>query len=135
MSWESTKRSCTHLKRPSNRCAKQVRACVICCDVIMRSCCHVVMLLLLGIAKESSLSSSDLTSISKRLTALEMKELNERQRADHAARMYNQQKKQLRDLEDRCACPSSVKTFPERFGFLCCVFFAGISSWKPSLQS
>ena len=66
------------------------------------------MLLLLGIAKESSLSSSDLTSISKRLTALEMKELNERQRADHAARMYNQQKKQLRDLEDRCAYSLSL---------------------------
>ena len=54
-----------------------------------------------GIAKESALSGSELTSISKRLTTLEMKELNERQRADHSARMYGQQKKQLRDLEDR----------------------------------
>lgn len=40
-------------------------------------------------------------SISHKLTTLEMKELNERQRADHATHMYDQQKKQLRSLEDR----------------------------------
>ncbi len=35
------------------------------------------------------------------MTTLEMKELNERQRADHAVRMYEQQKQQLHNLEDR----------------------------------
>lgn len=30
-----------------------------------------------------------------------MKELNERQRAEHANRMYNQQKSTIRSLEDR----------------------------------
>ena len=54
-----------------------------------------------GVATRSTLTDSELTSISKKLTTLEMKELNERQRADHSARMYAQQKKQLRDLEDR----------------------------------
>lgn len=45
--------------------------------------------------------SVDVLSVSRRLTMLEMKELNERQRADHAVRMYDQQKLQLRTLEDR----------------------------------
>ncbi len=47
------------------------------------------------------LSSNDVLSISKKMTTLEMKELNERQRADHAVRMYEQQKQQLHNLEDR----------------------------------
>ena len=47
------------------------------------------------------LTDHDVTSVSKRLTMLEMKELNERQRAEHAVRMYDQQKTQLRQLEDR----------------------------------
>ncbi len=34
--------------------------------------------------KSSDLSSSDVLSMSKKVTTLEMKELNERQRADHA---------------------------------------------------
>ena len=52
-------------------------------------------------ASSKDLSSSDVISISKKLTTLEMKELNERQRAEHASRMYESQKKQLRSLEDR----------------------------------
>jgi centrosomal protein CEP290 len=40
-------------------------------------------------------------SISRKLTTLEMKELNERQRAEHATRMYDQQKVTLRSVEDR----------------------------------
>ena len=35
-------------------------------------------------------------SMAKRLTALEMKELNERQKADHAQRMYDQQRNLIR---------------------------------------
>ena len=47
------------------------------------------------------LKNSEILSISKKMTTLEMKELNERQRAQHAVRMYDMQKQQLRDLEDR----------------------------------
>ena len=49
----------------------------------------------------ASLRDHDVISISHKLTTLEMKELNERQRADHATHMYEQQKVQLRSLEDR----------------------------------
>ena len=47
------------------------------------------------------LRNSEILSISKKMTTLEMKELNERQRAEHAVHMYDMQKRQLRDLEDR----------------------------------
>ncbi len=43
-----------------------------------------VRVVLSGMMKTSDLSSSDVLSMSKRVTTLEMKELNERQRADHA---------------------------------------------------
>lgn len=46
-------------------------------------------------------NDSSLISIAKRLTALEMKELNERQKADHAQRMYDQQRILLREIENR----------------------------------
>lgn len=39
--------------------------------------------------------------LAKRLTAMEMKELNERQKADHAQRMYDEQRNILRQLENR----------------------------------
>ena len=39
--------------------------------------------------------------LTRRLTAIEMKELNERQRADHAQRMYDEQRTVLRQLENR----------------------------------
>ena len=48
-----------------------------------------------------NLTDTDVITISKKLTTLEMKELNERQRAEHAVRMYEQQKSILRDLETR----------------------------------
>ena len=54
-----------------------------------------------GMASTQSLRDSDVISISKKLTTLEMKELNERQRAEHANNMYEQQKMTLRSLEDR----------------------------------
>ena len=44
---------------------------------------------------------SNMLSMAKRLTAIEMKELNERQRADHAQRMYDEQRAVLRQLENR----------------------------------
>lgn len=40
-------------------------------------------------------------SLAKRLAALEMKELNERQKADYAQRMYDQQRNLLREIENR----------------------------------
>ena len=45
--------------------------------------------------------NSGMISMAKRLTALEMKELNERQKADHAQRMYDQQRVILREIENR----------------------------------
>ncbi|XP_056015074.1 centrosomal protein of 290 kDa-like [Ostrea edulis] len=47
------------------------------------------------------LTDTDVISVSKKITTLEMKELNERQRAEHAVRMYEQQKSILQDLENR----------------------------------
>ncbi len=46
-------------------------------------------------------TDGDIISISKKITMLEMKELNERQRAEHAVKMYEQQRNILRDLENR----------------------------------
>lgn len=46
-------------------------------------------------------TDTSMLSMAKRLTALEMKELNERQKADHAQRMYDQQRNLLREIENR----------------------------------
>ncbi|PVD27873.1 hypothetical protein C0Q70_10448 [Pomacea canaliculata] len=50
---------------------------------------------------ELHITDGDIISISRKLTMLEMKELNERQRAEHAVRMYEQQLHLLGDLERR----------------------------------
>jgi centrosomal protein CEP290 len=50
---------------------------------------------------ESSTDSATNSQLAKRLTAMEMKELNERQKADHAQRMYDEQRNILRQLENR----------------------------------
>lgn len=50
---------------------------------------------------EAHMTGANIMSISKKLTMLEMKELNERQRAEHAVRMYEQQRHLLGDLESR----------------------------------
>ncbi|KAL4233575.1 hypothetical protein ACF0H5_008256 [Mactra antiquata] len=47
------------------------------------------------------ITDGDVISTSKKITTLEMKELNERQRAEHAVNMYDQQKAILHNLEDR----------------------------------
>ena len=47
------------------------------------------------------ITDSDVISVSKKITTLEMKELNERQRAEHAVNMYDQQKSILGNLEGR----------------------------------
>ena len=40
-------------------------------------------------------------SLSRKITVLEMKELNERQRAEYAQKLYDQQRITLRQMEDR----------------------------------
>ncbi|WAR07060.1 CE290-like protein [Mya arenaria] len=47
------------------------------------------------------ITDADVISVSKKITTLEMKELNERQRAEHAVNMYEQQKSILHNLETR----------------------------------
>ena len=47
------------------------------------------------------ITDGDAITISKKITTLEMKELNERQRAEHAVRMYEQQRSILHNLEER----------------------------------
>lgn len=59
--------------------------------------CHIIT----GAAKSQDLEDNELISVAHRLTTLEMKELNERQRAEHASCMYEQQKTLFRQLEDR----------------------------------
>lgn len=49
------------------------------------------------------LANNEIISVSKRLTTLELKELNERQRAEHAQKMYEQMRKSLRQVEERNA--------------------------------
>ena len=58
-------------------------------------------LVISGMAKSQDLEDNELLSVARRLTTVEMKELNERQRAEHASRMYEQQKTLFRQLEDR----------------------------------
>ncbi|KAJ8261931.1 hypothetical protein GJAV_G00160140 [Gymnothorax javanicus] len=47
--------------------------------------------------------NSEIISVSKRMAVLEMKELNERQRAEHAQMMYEHLRDSLRQVEDRNA--------------------------------
>ena len=54
-----------------------------------------------GVVSDQMLSSGNVQSISRKLAALEMKELNERERADHAVRMEEQLKQVADQLEKR----------------------------------
>uniref|UniRef100_UPI0037E88129 centrosomal protein of 290 kDa isoform X2 n=1 Tax=Semicossyphus pulcher TaxID=241346 RepID=UPI0037E88129 len=47
------------------------------------------------------LANNEMVSAARRITTLEMKELNERQRAEHAHRMYEQLRSSLRQVEER----------------------------------
>lgn len=47
------------------------------------------------------LAHNEILSASKRITTLELKELNERQRAEHAQKMYEQMRNSLRQVEER----------------------------------
>ena len=50
---------------------------------------------------EDNLLDSNEISASKKIAMLEMKSVNDSQKAEHASKMYEYQKKTLRDLEDR----------------------------------
>ncbi|NXS35581.1 CE290 protein, partial [Pomatostomus ruficeps] len=48
-----------------------------------------------------AITNSEILSISKKITMLEMKELNERQRAEHAQRMYEHLRSTVKQIEER----------------------------------
>ncbi|XP_058529765.1 centrosomal protein of 290 kDa [Ochotona princeps] len=50
---------------------------------------------------KKSLTNSEIVSISKKITMLEMKELNERQRAEHCQKMYEHLRTSLKQMEER----------------------------------
>ncbi|XP_011816655.1 PREDICTED: centrosomal protein of 290 kDa [Colobus angolensis palliatus] len=50
---------------------------------------------------KKSITNSDIVSISKKITMLEMKELNERQRAEHCQKMYEHLRSSLKQMEER----------------------------------
>ncbi|XP_015426619.1 PREDICTED: centrosomal protein of 290 kDa isoform X2 [Myotis davidii] len=50
---------------------------------------------------KKSITNSEIASISKKITMLEMKELNERQRAEHSQKMYEHIKTSLKQMEER----------------------------------
>ena len=45
--------------------------------------------------------NNEMLSAARRITTLEMKELNERQRAEHAHKMYEHTRNSLKQVEDR----------------------------------
>ncbi|XP_074082638.1 centrosomal protein of 290 kDa isoform X2 [Macrotis lagotis] len=50
---------------------------------------------------QKAITNSEIVSISKKITMLEMKELNERQRAEHAQKMYEHLRVSLKQVEER----------------------------------
>lgn len=48
-----------------------------------------------------AITNSEILSISKKITMLEMKELNERQRAEHSQRMYEHLRSTVKQVEER----------------------------------
>ncbi len=51
--------------------------------------------------ENKALANNEMVSVARRITTLEMKELNERQRAEHAHKMYEQMRSSLRQVEER----------------------------------
>lgn len=50
---------------------------------------------------DKALVNNEMVSAARRITTLEMKELNERQRAEHAHKMYEQIRNSLKQVEER----------------------------------
>ncbi|XP_070686542.1 centrosomal protein of 290 kDa [Pempheris klunzingeri] len=50
---------------------------------------------------DKALANNEMVSAARRITTLEMKELNERQRAEHAHKMYEQTRNSLKQVEER----------------------------------
>lgn len=51
--------------------------------------------------RKKSITNTEIASISKKITMLEMKELNERQRAEHSQKMYEHIRTSLKQMEER----------------------------------
>lgn len=52
---------------------------------------------------EKASINNEMVSAARQITTLEMKELNERQRAEHAQKMYEHMRNSLRHVEERNA--------------------------------
>lgn len=50
---------------------------------------------------DKALANNEMVSLARRMTTLELKELNERQRAEHAHKMYEQIRNSLQQVEER----------------------------------
>lgn len=50
---------------------------------------------------DKAVVNNEMVSTARRITTLEMKELNERQRAEHAHKMYEHLRNSLRQVEER----------------------------------
>ena len=50
---------------------------------------------------DKALANNEMVSAARRITTLEMKEMNERQRAEHAHKMYEHIRNSLRQVEER----------------------------------
>lgn len=50
---------------------------------------------------DKALANNEMVTAARRITTLEMKELNERQRAEHAHKMYEHIRNSLRQVEER----------------------------------
>lgn len=48
-----------------------------------------------------ALANNEMVSAARRITTLEMKELNERQRAEHAHKMYEHMRNSMKQVEER----------------------------------
>lgn len=76
-----------------------------------------------------ALANSEIVSVSKRITTLEMKELNERQRAEHAQKMYEHMRNSLKQVEERNfeleAKLAEVCLFHRKFKSIAEVFYRG----------
>lgn len=50
---------------------------------------------------DKAMANNEMVSAARRITTLEMKELNERQRAEHAHKMYEHIRNSLKQVEER----------------------------------
>lgn len=68
---------------------------------------------------EKASINNEMVSAARQITTLEMKELNERQRAEHAQKMYEHMRNSLRHVEERNVELESKFAEVREFFFLC----------------